>query len=72
MEERRLLSVDQAARTLGVTPQHVRRLLRWGKLRGTRVGKTWTIFAEDLRDYQDFRMSGKLFVSGAPEAAPRR
>lgn len=52
IENRPLISTEEAAYALGITPQHVRRLLRSGKLKGMRVGKTWTILIKDLEVYQ--------------------
>lgn len=43
-----LLSVEQVASTLGVHVRTVRRYLREGLLRGTRIGKQYRISAADL------------------------
>lgn len=44
-----LFSVDQVAEILGMHPRTVRRLLREGKLTGTKVGGEWRITAESLK-----------------------
>ncbi|MDF2630346.1 MAG: binding protein excisionase family [Symbiobacteriaceae bacterium] len=44
-----LLSVDQVAEMLGMHPRTVRRLLREGKLTGSKVGGEWRITAESLK-----------------------
>jgi len=46
-----LLSVTDAARTLKVSGQHVRALIRNGLLKGERVGKQWIIGNKDLQLY---------------------
>ena len=39
-----MLSVEEAAKTLGITPVRVRVLCREGRVRGAfRVGRTWVI-----------------------------
>ena len=43
-----LLTVEDVAWTLGVHVRTVRRYLREGRLRGTRIGKQYRIAAEDL------------------------
>jgi excisionase family DNA binding protein len=64
-EERKLLSASQAASKLGVTPQHLRLLLRVGKLKGIRVGRAWAVAEEDLRDFQASRMVEQFsFIRG--------
>jgi excisionase family DNA binding protein len=40
---RDLLSVSEAARTLGVSGARVRQLLEVGQLAGTKVGATWVV-----------------------------
>ena len=37
------LSVKAAAETFGYNEQHLRRLLRAGRLEGTRIGQVWLI-----------------------------
>lgn len=44
-----LLSVEQVAEMLGMHPRTVRRLLREGKLTGTKVGGEWRITADSLK-----------------------
>lgn len=38
-----LISVDEAARMWGITPQHVRRLCESGDIRAKKVGRQWII-----------------------------
>lgn len=47
-----LLSVEEAASYLGVSPAKIRELLREGKLRGIRgMGRGWRIKREDLKKF---------------------
>ena len=56
-----LLSVEQVASTLGVHVRTVRRYLREGLLKGTRIGKQYRISAADLA-----QLTGK--AAPAPDA----
>jgi excisionase family DNA binding protein len=60
IEQPKLLSASEAASRLGCTPQHLRLLLRTGKLRGIRVGKAWAVVEDDLREFQASRMVEQL------------
>ena len=42
------LTADQAAERLGLHPKTVRRMIREGRLRATRIGKSYRILASDL------------------------
>lgn len=46
-----MLSVQEAANILQITPQQVRNLCRDGKIRSERLGKSWIIDRSDLEDY---------------------
>ena len=46
-----LLSVDDAADSIGVTKQTVTRLIREEKLPAQKVGNKWVLREEALRDY---------------------
>ena len=50
---RELISVEQAAKVLGVTKQTVTRLIRADQLPAERVGNKWILYAEALIDYLD-------------------
>lgn len=43
-----MLTTREAAKTLGVTPDHVRHLIRSGKLKATAHGRDWAIDPADL------------------------
>jgi len=43
----KLINTKEAARILGCTPVHVRRLCRWGILDGEKVGRDWVISRSD-------------------------
>lgn len=44
----RPLTVKEAAKELGYHPDHVRRLLRAGKLRADRFGRAWLISRQEV------------------------
>lgn len=48
-ETGRHLTTAEAARLIGVTPAHLRRMLIAGEVRGQKRGRDWTIDAEDIR-----------------------
>ena len=48
-----LLSVEQVAMVLDLTPRTVRGYLRDGRLKGVRVGKEWRIHQDDFERFLD-------------------
>jgi excisionase family DNA binding protein len=50
------LTTQQVAKRLGYTLQHVRLLIRQGRLRGVKLGRDWVIQPEVLKK---FRVSGR-------------
>jgi len=46
-----LISVTEAARRLGLSPQRVRQFVESGRLRARKVGAQWVIRAADLRRF---------------------
>ena len=50
-ELKNLLTVQEVAGRLKVTPQYVRKLISEEKLQATRIGKQWVVKPEDLRKY---------------------
>lgn len=53
MSMERLLTPEEAARRLSVSPKGVKNWLRQGKLRGLKVGRLWRITESDLRAFVD-------------------
>jgi excisionase family DNA binding protein len=45
----RLFSTKEAARRLGLSPDHVRRLLEQGKLKGKKLGRDWVVLSLDYK-----------------------
>jgi len=39
----KLIGTKEAAKMLGISPRHVRRLLKEGKLTGQKVGRDWVM-----------------------------
>lgn len=46
-----LISVEQAAELSGFTPQHVRKLLRAGLLKGSKLGHIWVTTKDAIQEY---------------------
>lgn len=46
-----LLTIREAAKALGYSPQHTRLLIRTGKLRGMKMGRDWAINESDVRAF---------------------
>jgi hypothetical protein len=57
----RLISVADAARLSGFTPRYISRLLRTGKLAGSKIGRDWFTTEQAIRAYlaQDRRPGPK-------------
>jgi excisionase family DNA binding protein len=62
-EETNLLTVPEASEFLGHTVQHIRLLIREGKLKGYKMGRDWMIPRSAVTDYNTRRSSIPLFPS---------
>jgi excisionase family DNA binding protein len=62
-----LLTVDEAARLLKLTPYTIRRLLKEGRLPGKKVGggRQWRINRDELESYFENNVNGEIESSGA-------
>lgn len=45
------ITTEEAAKKLEYHVEHVRRMLREGDLRGEKVGRTWLVLRQSVRDY---------------------
>ena len=52
-----LLTTEEVARLLNTTEASVRRWLRKGEIRGTRIGDEWRIRRADLEEYMRSRVN---------------
>jgi acetyl-CoA synthetase len=43
-----LLTVQEVSKRLKLTPLTIRRMLRMGTLRGTKVGRVWRVFESEV------------------------
>jgi excisionase family DNA binding protein len=59
--EDHLLTIIEASKMLGYTPQHTRLLLRMGRLRGTKLGRDWMLTEGDVLEFTARRSSIALF-----------
>ena len=64
----RPLTVPEAARELDYHPDHVRRLLRAGTMRGEQVGGRWLIGRQEIQRIKDLQgPDGRLPYGLEPE-----
>lgn len=57
-EDTKLLTPEEAAERLNVSPVTIRKWLRAGKLRGVKVSVLWRVKESDLNDFIENRRSG--------------
>lgn len=57
-----LFTPDEAAQLLRTHVEHVRRLIRSGKLKAAKFGRRWKISRADLDAYYQAHGGGKLFL----------
>lgn len=60
MRQVSFISTDEAARQLQYTAQHVRRLVREGKLEGEKVGRDWIVSSDSMAKYLAVRENFSL------------
>jgi len=58
-------SVNQVAKMLGVPAQKIYYATRIGMLKATRKGAAWVIHVDDIKDYQEKFLSGRIFSNVA-------
>ncbi len=63
-----LISIQDAAGQLGLTPQQVRKLCRDSKLTGQKLGNTWVLEAASVAQYMSTHSCGTLADRPAKEA----
>lgn len=59
------ITTDEAADQLRYTPQHVRRLIRDGKLRGQKVGRDWVVEEKSVVRHQAVKENFSLSLEGS-------
>jgi len=64
MSHSTFISTDEAARQLQYTAQHVRRLVRKGKLEGEKVGRDWIVSSESVGHHLAVRENLSLPLDG--------
>jgi excisionase family DNA binding protein len=60
-----MITCQQAAQRLGYTTQHVRRLVRDGKLDGVKIGRDWVLSNESVNRLYAANANLHLFERGA-------
>jgi excisionase family DNA binding protein len=66
----KLLSAEEAAERLSISPQQVRLLIRQGKLPAEKFGRDWVIKAGDVRQLKERPKTGR--PRGAKDTKPRK
>lgn len=56
----RFITTQQAAKELGYTLQHVRLLIRQGKIRAIKLGRDWVMQPDELKRFRITRMRGGM------------
>lgn len=56
---KRLLTPEQAAERLSVSPETIKKWLRAGKLNGVKVSVLWRVREEDLEEFIQIRRNEK-------------
>jgi excisionase family DNA binding protein len=67
-EAQNMLTVDETAEYLSLTPETVRRLIRRGELRATKLGKVWRVSREALRRVENAALNAPTKESDNPLA----
>jgi excisionase family DNA binding protein len=62
-----LFTVVEAAKAIGITPTHTRRLLRRGKIMGIKFGREWIIDPQSVRRFKP-RKRVKRIKKGGQDA----
>ena len=63
----RPLTTQEAADRLGYHPNHLRRLLRTGKVKGERIGQVWLIDRQEVERIKALQGPGGRLPRSAPE-----
>lgn len=63
MSTKNPITVDEAARILGVVPDHVRLLIRRGRIQATRFSIVWLVEEASVREYLT---AGRTPTKGRP------
>ncbi len=71
MATRSYLSTEEAAEILGYSRQHVRVLVRKGRLQGDRVGKNWLVSYSSVQEYIMQKRNLSLFGNSRRGRPPR-
>lgn len=59
-----VITCEEAARLLGYTVQHVRRLVRDGKLQGVKLGRDWVLSRDSVDRLLAANENLRLFEKG--------
>lgn len=72
VSQTQFVSTDEAAERLQYTPQHVRRLIREGRLDGEKVGRDWLVTSDSLSGYLIAKDNLRLAFDPMPSRAEQR
>lgn len=63
------MTTSEASKALGYTIQHIRLLVRQGRLRGSKIGRDWMILRESVVDHLTRREMAPL-IPGPKRGRP--
>lgn len=68
LEDGSILTVEEAAKIIKVSPKTVRDWLRSGQLRGLKAGKQWRILRQDLESFmqEQIRITQQYILQQTP------
>jgi excisionase family DNA binding protein len=67
IEMKRPLTVQEAAQQLEYHPDHLRRMLRSGKVEGERIGQMWLIDRQEVERIKSLQGAGGRLPKSAPK-----
>ncbi len=65
-----LFTVEEASEILNLHIKTVRRFLREGRIRGRKIGRSWMISAEDLKEYAHGELKSEVSMPEPRERVP--
>jgi len=70
VNEGEYITTSEASQTLGYTIQHTRRLVREGRLHGSKIGRDWLILRESVAEYMT-RSNTMPLIAAPKRGRPR-
>jgi excisionase family DNA binding protein len=65
--EPKLYSIDDLTSILKLHPKTILRFIHEGKIKARKIGRSWMVSREDLKDYAHGELAGREDTGGSPE-----